>query len=76
MIATTAPYPVPEQVLTECVSTASRTYGVPEVVIRAILMVEGGKVGTMSRNTNGSYNLVRCSSTPSTSASSTRNTPS
>ena len=57
MIATTAPYPVPEQVLTECVSTASRTYGVPEVVIRAILMVEGGKVGTMSRNTNGSYDL-------------------
>lgn len=51
------PYPVPEPVVTECVSTASATYGVPELVIRAILKQEGGKVGTMSQNTNGSYDL-------------------
>lgn len=53
----TTPYPVPDKVLTECVSTASTTYGVPELVIRAILKQEGGLVGTMSRNTNGSYDL-------------------
>ena len=53
----TTPYPVPEQKLTECVSTASATYGVPELVIRAILKQEGGMVGTMSRNKNDSYDL-------------------
>ncbi|MGL5126918.1 MAG: lytic transglycosylase domain-containing protein [Aeromonas popoffii] len=53
----TTPYPVPEQKLTECVSTASVTYGVPELVIRAILKQEAGLVGTMSRNSNGSYDL-------------------
>ena len=57
MFAAPAPYPVPEPVVAECVSTASRTYAVPELVIRTILKVEGGKVGTMSRNTNGSYDL-------------------
>lgn len=53
----TTPYPVPEQKLTECVSTASATYGVPELVIRAVLKQEAGLVGTMSRNSNGSYDL-------------------
>ena len=51
------PYPIPEPVVSQCVATASRTYGVPELVIRSILKVEGGQVGTMSRNTNGSFDL-------------------
>ena len=52
-----APHPIPEPVVSQCVATASRTYGVPELVIRSILKVEGGQVGTMSRNTNGSFDL-------------------
>ena len=31
------PYPIPEPVVSQCVATASRTYGVPELVIRSIL---------------------------------------
>lgn len=40
-----------------CVLTAAKHFSIHPDVIQAILKVEGGKVGTVSRNTNGSYDL-------------------
>lgn len=40
-----------------CIERAAHDYGIHTHLIQAILKVEGGKVGTMSRNTNGSYDL-------------------
>ncbi|WP_170968501.1 lytic transglycosylase domain-containing protein [Psychromonas sp. SP041] len=48
--------PTPAKV-TECVNFASKYYNVNPSVIRAIIAVEGGKIGTMSRNSNGTYDM-------------------
>jgi len=42
---------------TDCVQLAADRYGVPVGLIRAILKVEGGKVGQAVLNTNGSEDL-------------------
>ena len=42
---------------TDCVQLAAERYGVPVALIRAILKVEGGKVGQAVRNTNGTKDL-------------------
>lgn len=38
-----------------CIDKASRDFSVPSVVIESIIEVEGGKVGTKSKNSDGSY---------------------
>lgn len=43
--------------LAACVSDAARKYHLPEILYRAILMTEGGRVGKVSRNPNGSYDM-------------------
>lgn len=41
----------------QCIVAASRKYDVHPLVILSILKVENGKIGTLSRNTNGTYDL-------------------
>jgi len=48
---------VPNTMLQKCVNYASIRYGVNPIVIKAIIDVEGGKIGTLSRNSNGSYDM-------------------
>lgn len=54
-----ASYPthVPEHVMSKCVGIASKTFNIPPIVIRALQAQEGGKIGTISRNDNGSFDL-------------------
>ena len=40
-----------------CVSHAAKQYHLPELLYRAILLTEGGSVGRISRNPNGSYDM-------------------
>ncbi|MBB2164496.1 lytic transglycosylase domain-containing protein [Gluconacetobacter sp. 1b LMG 1731] len=44
-------------VLSTCVTRAAAQYHIPEVLFRAILLTEGGAVGRISRNPNGSYDM-------------------
>jgi hypothetical protein len=39
----------------ECINSAAIQYQVPAIVIISVLQVEGGRVGTASRNSNGTY---------------------
>lgn len=41
----------------QCVDAASRRYGVHPQLILAVLKTEGGTVGAISQNTNGSYDM-------------------
>lgn len=43
--------------LDACVSDAAGRYRLPEVLFRAILLTEGGQVGHISGNRNGSYDM-------------------
>lgn len=40
-----------------CVAHAARQYHLPELLYRAILLTEGGRIGHISRNTNGTYDM-------------------
>lgn len=41
-----------------CIASASSRYGVPELLIKAVIRTEGGKTGhTSARNANGTYDL-------------------
>ncbi|MBP4081536.1 lytic transglycosylase domain-containing protein [Aeromonas sp. MrichA-1] len=48
---------VEPEMLSKCIDFASKRFDVNKIVIRAIVNVEGGKIGTISRNSNGSYDL-------------------
>lgn len=48
--------PTPQKI-TECVNFAARYHKVNPSVIRAIIAVENGKIGTMSKNSNGTYDM-------------------
>ncbi len=41
----------------QCVAAASARYQVPQDLIRAVMRAEGGAVGTVARNRNGSADL-------------------
>jgi len=43
--------------LAACVADASRSYRIPEAIYRAILMTEGGSLGTVAHNRNGTDDL-------------------
>lgn len=45
------------QALAICIFAAAKTYAVPVDVVLGIMHVEGGRVGQMVRNTNGSHDL-------------------
>lgn len=48
--------PVPPR-YTECIVAASAYYNVPSALITAVLVVEGGRVGHVSPNTNGTVDM-------------------
>src|SRR3546814_5341158 len=49
--------PVMRPLTTECVVNAAALYHLPEPLVWTILYVEGGKVGTVSGNKNGTADL-------------------
>lgn len=48
---------VEPDLMSKCIAYASKNFGVNSIVIRAIVNVEGGKIGTISKNSNGSFDL-------------------
>ena len=51
------PYAHVTQEAVQCAAQASSRYGVPELLLHAILKKENGRVGTESRNRDGSFDL-------------------
>lgn len=50
-------YPVQESVLDKCIVVAAKHFNINPLVIKAIARVEGGGIGTMSKNTNNTYDM-------------------
>ncbi len=48
---------VEPKVLERCVNYSSRYFGIHPNIIKSIIIVEGGKNGSMSRNSNGTYDM-------------------
>jgi hypothetical protein len=51
------PTQAPPAIVEECIRFNSQHFGIPELALEAILDVEGGKMCTVSKNSNGSYDL-------------------
>lgn len=51
------PSTAPTEIVEKCVRFNSEYFHVPELAIKAILDVEGGRMCTVSKNSNGSYDL-------------------
>lgn len=52
------PISEPNKVMLEqCIIESANHYGIPEVYLRIIRDIEGGKVGTLKKNTNGSVDI-------------------
>lgn len=47
----------PEAIMDFCFNHAGKDYGINPWVLKAISRVEGGKLGTVSKNSNGSFDL-------------------
>lgn len=52
-----AEVPVDMTTLNQCVTQASETFKIHPIIIKSLISVEGGQVGTMSRNSNGSHDM-------------------
>ncbi|MEI7610529.1 MAG: hypothetical protein WCJ64_24375, partial [Rhodospirillaceae bacterium] len=52
-----APMPGAIPVTVDCIDGAARQQQVPREILYAIGVVEGGKVGEIAHNTNGSYDI-------------------
>lgn len=51
------PYSFMDDAALRCVVESSQRWGVPELLIHSVIAKEGGKPGTWSRNSNGTYDL-------------------
>jgi hypothetical protein len=49
--------PVPMKLINQCVNESSQSYSLKPEMLKTIIAVEGGQVGTISHNANGSYDL-------------------
>lgn len=49
--------PVDMTTLNQCVTQASQTFNIHPIIIKSLISVEGGQVGTFSRNSNGSHDM-------------------
>lgn len=49
--------PVPLPVINQCVTHASQAFAIQPIMLKTIIAVEGGQIGTASRNTDGSYDM-------------------
>lgn len=56
-IILTSPIPIPKPVADSCIALASSVYNVPQFAIKVVLKVEGGKIGTISKNSNNTFDL-------------------
>lgn len=45
------------KVLDKCINYSAKYFNVHPYIIKSIVVVEGGKNGTMSRNSNGTYDM-------------------
>ncbi|EOT9958991.1 hypothetical protein ACNERN_005019, partial [Escherichia coli] len=54
------PIPVPVEIYTQCITDASRFFGIDAELVFTLFDNEGGKVGTFSRNKNGTYDIGPC----------------
>lgn len=50
-------YPAPPSLIRACTAEAAAFYSLPPLVVMAIVEAEGGKIGTVSPNTDGSHDL-------------------
>ena len=50
-------YLADEQVVNQCIRESARHYSIPELLLKIIRDVEGGKVGTLKRNSNNSVDI-------------------
>lgn len=48
---------VSPRTIEKCVNYSARHFKLNPLVIKSIIKVEGGKIGTMSRNSNGTYDM-------------------
>lgn len=51
------PVDVSQQLVYQCAEYAGKHYDVSPYIVMAVIDIEGGKAGTISKNTNGSYDL-------------------
>jgi hypothetical protein len=49
--------PLDWAVANSCIVRASRHYGIHPLVVKAVMLTEGGKPGTVMKNTNDTYDL-------------------
>lgn len=49
--------PVQEKVLDQCIVVAAKHFNINPLIIKAIARVEGGGIGTLSKNSNGTYDM-------------------
>ena len=52
-----APTPTPAPITHQCIYTAASRFNLPLKAIYAILAVEGGTVGKINHNSNGTYDI-------------------
>jgi soluble lytic murein transglycosylase-like protein len=50
-------YDVPKTVMSQCVQKAAKHYGISPVIVKTLVDIEGGRIGTVRKNTNGTYDL-------------------
>jgi soluble lytic murein transglycosylase-like protein len=50
-------YDVPKTVMSQCVQRAAKHYEISPFIIQTVVDIEGGKIGTVRKNTNGTYDL-------------------
>lgn len=48
---------VPEKLMLYCVNSASKHFKISPMIVYTIADIEGGKIGTASKNKNGTYDL-------------------
>lgn len=51
------PVPVPKPIIDSCTAFSSSVYKVPQIAVKVVLHIEAGKIGTISRNDNNTFDL-------------------
>lgn len=52
-----SPHTMFQPVSAQCIADTASRFSLPEIILRAILEVEGGKSGDLRMNTNGTYDI-------------------
>ena len=51
------PVPVPEPIIEKCSALSSSVFNVPQIAVKVLVKTEGGRIGTIMRNDNGTFDL-------------------